>query len=176
MQTNVACVQPPPPLWKTGVGKWGFIALVLAFLKFCWARAVNYKLPKETRFIDKIITLQFYPFLLLSGFIIFLLCSSSVWSNYFDIQSTLWLFSSCLNCQKLARPRPFNTRNNSSWICCSDNLISFLFETNFRLLESPLFFVFISVLLKHRWRAFNPLKSLQSEYRLSELYTSKWVP
>ena len=90
-------------------------------------------------------------------------------------QSTLWFFGSCLNCQKIARPRYFNTRNNSSWICCSVNPITLCFETNFRSLESPLFFVFISVLLKHRWRAFNPRKSLQSEYRLSELYTSKWV-
>lgn len=139
--------------------KQGFVALVLAFLNFCWARGVNYKLS------------YFYLALLYSSCV---RLQSEVIILIF--QSTLWFFGSCLNCQKLAQPRPFNTRNNSSWIYCSDNLINFLFETNFRLLESPLFFVFISVLLKHRWRAFNPRKSLQSEYRLSELYTSKWVP
>ena len=187
MQTNVACVQPPPPLWKTGVGaavrrlkqtyKWGFIALVLAFLKYCWARAVNYKFPNRNAFYRQNHHSPVLP--ILTSIWLYCIPLVFVFSRKWIIslfQSTLWFFGSCLNCQKLARPRPFNTRNNSSWICCSDSLINFVFETNFRLLESPLFFVFISVLLKHRWRAFIPLKSLQSEYRLSELYTSKWVP
>ena len=100
--------------------KQGFVALVLAFLNFCWARDVNYKLS------------YFYLALLYSSCV---RLQSEVIILIF--QSTLWFFGSSLNGQKLARPRPFNTRNNSSWIYCSDNLINFLFETNFRLLESP---------------------------------------
>ena len=115
----------------------GSVALVLAFLNFCRARGVNYKLSKETRFIDKIIALQSYPFLLLSGFIIFLLYSSSVWSNYFDISVHFVIFWKLPKLPKLARPRLFNTRNNSSWICCSDNIINFLFEQIFAYWRVP---------------------------------------